>query len=424
MLHATRVASVPWSFPPPNDRSLEEVRRSVPREPALLLTFRRSLPLPGGGAARRIARRGPCLSFVVGDTIRILLLADTHLGFDLPVNPRINRRRRGHDFQANFAMALQPALMGEVDLVVHGGDVFNRSRPPASVVWQAFEPLKRVADRGIPVYVVPGNHERGRLPHLRFAQHPHIHIFDEPRTFVTTIRGVRVAIAGFPSERDEVRRKFSNLVAGTGHHDAEADVRLLCLHQCVEGATVGPADYTFTTAADVIRAGDIPLGFAAVLSGHIHRWQALTTDLRGRPLPAPVLYPGSIERTSIAEADEQKGYLVVELKREVERVGVTWEFRALPARPLVRHDLQLDGLTATQVESAIRLLVANSPADAVISVRVAGAINPDVSRVLSANVLRALTPATMNLDLRLADGPPAVPRARSHQREDVLELPF
>jgi DNA repair protein SbcD/Mre11 len=360
----------------------------------------------------------------VGDVIRILLLADTHLGFDLPVNPRVNRRRRGHDFQANFATALQPAMAGDVDLVVHGGDVFNRSRPPSSVVWQAFEPLKRVADRGVPVYVVPGNHERGRLPHLRFAQHPHIHIFDEPRTFVTIVQGVRVALVGFPSERDEVRRKFNELLSGTDHHALEADVRLLCLHQCVEGATVGPANYMFTTAPDVIRAGDLPLGFAAVLSGHIHRQQVLTTDLRGQPLPAPVLYPGSIERTSIAEADEEKGYMIVELKRETERVNVAWQFHALPARPLVRHDLQLDGLGAAQVESAIRLLVANSPADAVVSVRVTGAINQEVSRVLSANFLRALTPATMNLDLRLADGPELVPRAQARQHEDVLELPF
>ena len=360
----------------------------------------------------------------MGDVIRILLLADTHLGFDLPVNPRVNRRRRGHDFQANFASALQPALAGEVELVVHGGDVFNRSRPPSSVVWQAFEPLKRVADRGVPVYVVPGNHERGRLPHLRFAQHPRIHIFDEPRTFVASVRGMRVALAGFPSERDEVRRRFTDLVGATGHQEVEADVRLLCLHQCVEGATVGPANYTFTTAPDVIRAADLPLGFAAVLSGHIHRQQVLTVDRSGQQLPAPVLYPGSIERTSIAEADEEKGYMIVELERESARVDVAWQFHSLPARPLVRHDLQLDGLGATQVESAIRLLVANSPADAVISVRVTGAINEDVSRVLSANFLRALTPATMNLDLRLADGPEVLTRAKARQHEDVLELPF
>ena len=361
----------------------------------------------------------------VGNVIRILLLADTHLGFDLPVNPRINRRRRGHDFLANYAVALQPALSGEVDLVIHGGDVFNRSRPPSSVVWQAFEPLTRIADRGVPVYVVPGNHERGRIPHLRFAQHPGIHVFDRSRTFIAEVRGVRVAIAGFPSERDDVRSRFSDLVAGTRCSDVSADVRVLCVHQCVEGATVGPANYTFTTAADVIRARDIPPGFAAVLSGHIHRHQVLTRDLRRRPLPAPVLYPGSIERTSIAEADEEKGYMIVELTGSDDGVNVTWTFNRLPARPLVRHDLELDGLDAGNVESTLKAIVASAPVDAVISVRVSGVISESVSQVLSASFLRALTPSTMNLDLRLVDGYERVSRpAMPRQRDDVLEFPL
>ena len=34
--------------------------------------------------------------------IRILFLADTHLGFDLAFRPRIERRRRGPEFFANF----------------------------------------------------------------------------------------------------------------------------------------------------------------------------------------------------------------------------------------------------------------------------------------------------------------------------------
>jgi hypothetical protein len=38
--------------------------------------------------------------------IRILFLADTHLGFDLPFRPRIQRRRRGPEFFANFKRAL------------------------------------------------------------------------------------------------------------------------------------------------------------------------------------------------------------------------------------------------------------------------------------------------------------------------------
>ena len=334
------------------------------------------------------------------DVVRILFLADTHLGFDLPVTPRIKRRRRGHDFLANYATALQPALAGEVDLVVHGGDVFNRSRPVPSLAYQAFEPLSRVADRGVPVFIVPGNHERGRLPHLRFAKHPGIHVFDEPRTFVAEVRGVRVALAGFPSERDAVRSRFIQLLEATRWRDVAADVRLLCLHQCVEGSTVGPANYTFTTAPDVIRCADIPSDFEAVLSGHIHRHQVLKRDLRGRVLRAPVLYPGSIERTSIAEADEEKGFLLVEIALGDGRARVNWRFQSLPARPLVRCALDLDACSDSELETRLRVLLTDAPSDAVLTIRVDGTMTEHAARLLSAASIRSLAPPTMNVEVR------------------------
>jgi exonuclease SbcD len=332
------------------------------------------------------------------DVVRVLFLADTHLGFDLPVRPRIERRRRGHDFLANYATALQPALDGAVDLVVHGGDVFNRSRVVPSLAYQAFAPLARIADAGVPVFVVPGNHERGRIPHLRFAQHPRIHIFDRPRTFVAEANAVRVALAGFPSERDEVRSKFNALMQETAWHAAQADVRLLCLHQAVEGARV--ANFTFTTAADVIRGADIPSGFAAVLSGHIHRQQVLTHDLRGRPLAAPVLYPGSIERCSFAEVDEEKGYMIVEIARDEAAVRVDWQFKSLPARPLVRHTLSIAEYSIADLEVRVRSLIAEAPADAVLTIRVEGTIPDQAWQLLSAAKLRSLAPPTMNVELR------------------------
>ncbi|MGQ0646774.1 MAG: metallophosphoesterase family protein [Gemmatimonadaceae bacterium] len=358
------------------------------------------------------------------DVIRILLLADTHLGFDLPVQPRVQRRRRGQDFLANYATALAPALAGDVDIVVHGGDVFNRSRPPASVAYQAFEPLARVADTGVPVYVVPGNHERGRIPHLRFAQHPGIHLFDRPRTFVADVRGVRVALAGFPSERHDVRTKFIDLVEETGWRAEDATMRLLCLHQCVEGATVGPGDFTFTTAADVIRGRDVPSGLAAVLSGHIHRHQVLTKDLRGLPLATPVLYPGSIERTSIAEADEEKGFMIVELAVDQSDVSVGWRFHTLPARPLVRRELCLDAVPDEDVESTIRRLVAEAPADAVLTIRVVGAMTPRASHLLSATHMRRLAPASMNVEVRPEEWIAVDATRRPKERDPELELPL
>jgi exonuclease SbcD len=336
--------------------------------------------------------------------VRVLFLADSHLGFDLPVQPRIQRRRRGHDFFANYERALAPALAGRVDLVVHGGDVLHRSRVPTSLVHQAFEPLKRVADAGVPVFVVPGNHERARVPHARFASHPRIHLFDRPRTFTLEVRGALVSLAGLPFERG-IGTRFRSLLAGTEWDAERADVRLLCLHQCIEGATVGPANFTFRDGPDVIRGRDLPGEFAAVLSGHIHRHQVLTADLRGQPLPAPVFYPGSIERTSIAEKDEPKGYIVMDLEPSGEAPGdgwtTSWSFESLPARPMLVHEMR--GEDPIAVEQEVRRVLKAAPSDAVLRIRVRGRVEERVRAVLTAASLRALAPVTMNVDAVLVD---------------------
>ncbi|MDX2060637.1 MAG: metallophosphoesterase [Gemmatimonadales bacterium] len=343
----------------------------------------------------------------MGPAVRILFLADSHLGYDLPVRPRIERRRRGHDFLANYATALAPAFNDEVDLVVHGGDVFDRPGVVSSLAYQAFEPLTRIADRGIPVVIVPGNHERSSLPHLRFAAHPNIHVFGQPRTVVVTVRGVRVALAGFPYERRDVRTRFRSLLEATGWHEGLGDVHLLCVHHCVEGATVGPADYTFRSAPDVIRPREVPAAFAGLLSGHIHRHQVISRELGGRRLETPVLYPGSIERTSLAEIGEPKGFLLL---GATPGEPLTWTFRPLPARPMYRRELGTEGLSAAELEAAIGAIVGSVEPDAVLSIQLTSPLDESQRRLMTAANLRALAPATMNLDVRPAGGfrrPPA-----------------
>jgi len=333
------------------------------------------------------------------------LLADTHLGFDLPSRPRIERRRRGHDFFANYERTLQAARDLSVHAVVHGGDVFYRSRIPASLVQAGFVPLKRLADDGIPIYVVPGNHERSAIPFRLLAEHPGIHLFDRPRTFTAEWNGVRVALAGFPCERKDVRNAFPALVRATEWDRAQADVNLLCMHQCFEGATVGPQNYTFRYADDVVRAADVPAPFAAVLAGHIHRHQVLTGDLRGRPLPTPVIYPGSIERTSFAEREEAKGYVVLEVGPGADPGGAVQRstFHRLPARPMEIvevHAAAADGETTRRLLTEAVLRV---PEDAVLQLRVHGVPTADGFRALRAPAVRALAPPTMNVEVVLVD---------------------
>jgi DNA repair protein SbcD/Mre11 len=189
--------------------------------------------------------------------VRILFVSDTHLGLDLPARPRVARRRRGDDFFRNFERALAPALAGEVDVVLHGGDLHYRSRVPAWLAEAAIAPLRRVAARGIPVLLVPGNHERSRLPYPLLAVHEHLHVFHAPRTVHLEAGGLRVAFAGFPYAH-EVRARFPALLAEARRHERSADLRVLCVHQCVEGATCGPGDFTFRVPAAPYQADDDP----------------------------------------------------------------------------------------------------------------------------------------------------------------------
>ena len=337
--------------------------------------------------------------------VRILFLADSHLGFDLPTRPRVTRRRRGVDFFDNFNRVLAVARSGEVDLVVHGGDLLYRRRVPPSLVQRAVLPLKQVADLGIPVYLVPGNHERSEIPYGMLALHPKIHIFDRARTFATEVNGISVALAGFPYCRNGVRGAFPTLVAETGWWKVAGQINLLCVHHCFEGARVGPGNYTFRSGSDVVRAADVPEGFAAVLSGHIHRHQILTTDLQGQALGTPVLYPGSIERTSFAEKDELKGYLVLDVAADGSSGGVlrAHEFRRLPTRPMLQCDLYVGQDGGTGLQRALQQAIARAPADAILRFTVRGLQDVRDRSILSAASLRSLTPPTMNVEVRIVE---------------------
>jgi exonuclease SbcD len=355
--------------------------------------------------------------------MRVLFLADTHLGFDYPFRPRSDRRRRGEDFFANYARALEPAERGEVDAVIHGGDFLFRSKVSARLVDMALAPLKDIADKGVDIFIVPGNHERSRIPFRILSLHPHIHVFDVPRTFMIERRGIRLGLAGFPYWRDNVRAHFSKICEETGwrEHRRNCDGMILCVHHCFEGATVGPGNYTFRSNEDVVRIRDIPKEFLAVLSGHIHRFQILIQDLKGQSINTPILYPGSIERTSFAEKDEPKGYLKIELRRCVgwnkdgmnkigwdkkgiiraDELALSWEFIELPARPMICINILAEGLGRDALANRIRHSLKELNPDSVVKLNIRGKVNENNSAVLRANCIRTLSSSQMNISLRL-----------------------
>jgi len=327
--------------------------------------------------------------------IRLLLVADSHLGLDEPARPRIERRRRGPDLLANLERALTPALRGEVDVVVHGGDLLYRSRVPPELVQRAMAPLFRVADLGVPVVLVPGNHERSRIPYPLLARHPRVHLLDRPRTL--TLEPLGLALSGWPYAPEMAGGGFERLLEASGWREARAPLRVLCLHQLVEGSRVGLGsggrEHVFRHGRDVIPARAIPAGLAAVLCGHVHRAQLLR-QVDGRALAAPVVYPGAVERTSFAERDEQKGYYLLELAAEGEGGQLAGaRFVPLPTRPM--EHLRLPAAPAEQLLDELRGRLAGLAPDAIVRVELTPSPHPPPT----ASRLRAAAPTTMTLEL-------------------------
>jgi DNA repair protein SbcD/Mre11 len=355
--------------------------------------------------------------------LRLLFLSDTHLGFDEPLRPRSRNPHRGPDFFAAFHRALEIARDEHVDAVIHGGDLFFRSRVPDALIDRAMAPIIELAEAGIPVFLIAGNHERSFLPRTLFTAHDLIHIFDEPRTVRLTIDGTRLAIGGFPCVRQRARESFPRLVAETGLLGERSDVRLLCIHQMVEGARVGPSGYMFRSGEDVVRASDLPRGLAAVLSGHVHRHQILRADLSGAPLSAPVVYAGSTERTSFAEVSETKGFVSILAGPADGQAGDghagdgnardghardghagalrSIEFRSLPARPMYVRTLE-SGSLATALER-FRSSLADMDPRGVLRVRIPADLVSDSARIIAA--VKGIVPHTMFLSFGLPSAP-------------------
>ncbi len=342
---------------------------------------------------------------------RILFLADTHLGFDHPLHPRIDRRRRSDDFYANYAHALETARREDVDIVVHGGDLFAHSRIPQAVIVKAFEPLIELAGDGIPVYIVPGNHERSQIPQSLFAIHENIRIFSEPSTYYSKVGELAISFSGFPYARHGVRDRFTEISSALSAGISNTpDVRILCMYHIVEGAKIGVFDYIFRRGSQVIRGSDVTDDFDIILSGHIHRYQILNHDAKGNPYPSLVYYPGSIERTSFAERNEVKGYLILDINidGESDRPVVSHQFIPLPMRPMVSFDVSASTLTMENIAKRLGGLINSQDENSIVRIAVRGDLDKTVGKILTTGYLRSLAPDTMNVTLSVPGRLPRV----------------
>lgn len=292
---------------------------------------------------------------------RILLFSDTHIGFDHPNADKPGKnRRRGFDFFENFKIVIDKAIQLQVDYVIHCGDVFEKPTVPAFLVDQTYEQFLRIANAGIPLVIVPGNHERSVLPPSLFLNHPNIHVF----TAASTFDFPGLSISGFPYFKGNIRGQFPSIRQTLENELRSENFNILCVHHAIDGVKAGYQFFEFKNRPDTLNINDLPGDFDLILSGHIHKYQILgVADKRGKEVP--IIYSGSTERTMFDEIDEVKGYHLLEIN------GKSFDHKFIPlsTRDMHRIDLREEELSTEQLSQFLAKKISAFQQDAIVQIQ-------------------------------------------------------
>ncbi len=273
--------------------------------------------------------------------MRVLHLADSHLGAWQRAWGAPDDWHRGQDHEAAFRRALQPALDERVDLVVHAGDIFDGRRPGRQVVTRCLDLLAEVCRR-VPVVVIPGNHDPPSLQRCFRLPPKGLQVVDMP----TRLCFGELAIAAVPFRRGVAGfADAARTAVGKG-------VDALLMHQAVHLCRVPNFVFRVKKPLGTIGKQHLPLGVRWAFCGHIHPRQVVEVGA------TTVVYPGALERTQAREGPEPKGYVLWDFSGPV-----SWRYVDLPTRPFYGIMSQAE---LQQVGPGHLVRIAESPAYAEI----------------------------------------------------------
>lgn len=301
--------------------------------------------------------------------LQLLHLADIHFGMENygRLDPASGLNRRLLDFTNSVNTAIDFALENGVHLAIFAGDIYKHRDPDPS--WQrAFAGcVRRLAEAGVPVVILVGNHDQPNTLGKAHAVEifdtlglPRVTVISRPEMHRIATPGGPVQVAGFPYMTRSFmlsREQYKELTIAEAHRlmveQADEVLRslaarldpslpsVLTLHGSVANATLSSEQSIMMVGHDPV----IPLSSLAnpawdyVALGHIHRHQDLN---RGQQ--PPVVYAGSIERIDFGEEKEDKGFVWA----QIEKGRTSFTFKPVAARRFVT--LRLDARDGDPVE--------------------------------------------------------------------------
>ncbi len=344
--------------------------------------------------------------------MKVLHCADSHLGFSAfrrVSDSGINVREL--DVYKAFESVIDRILDLKPDVVIHAGDLFDGVRPNNRALSVALEQLLRLDAAGIPVVLVAGNHETPRLRetgHI-FKVFEHLKnvyaIFQGYEQICFDLEGKKLIVHGLPHMRN--REEFEEQLARVAPVES-AELNILVAH----GGVVEIPAFSMHESNEVLLPIDrFESIFEYVALGHYHNYSVVNG--RGN-----VLYSGSLEQLSFAEANSQKGFVLASFD---EKTGLSTRFETCEIRGMIDcPPLRCENLDAQEVNMQLfRLIDSYDFAGKMVRISLEE-VSSSVYRGLDLQAVRKACRAALHLEIRAEVVREGVRRLSGEQRLESL----
>ncbi len=295
--------------------------------------------------------------------MKILHFSDLHLGVESygRIDPATGLSSRFFDFLCALDQVIDYALENKVDLLLFCGDAY-KSREPSQTQQREFaKRINRLSTNGVPIFLLIGNHD---LPNA-ICRATTTEIFDtliienvyvsnRPGLYhIPTDSGI-VQIVSLPWLRrsallskeesknlnfeqlnEKLQEVLTNIIAANiPKLDPELPA-ILAAHVWVAGAQVGSERLMTIGQEHALLLSNVANpAFDYIALGHIHKHQVLSEN-------PPVVYSGSIERLDFSEAEDNKGFYIVEIEsdKETGERQVSFHFHPVSGRRFITIDV-------------------------------------------------------------------------------------
>ncbi len=297
--------------------------------------------------------------------MRILHYADVHIGVEnySRTDPQTGLSTRLLDFLDTFDEVVDYAIDSGIDLALFCGDAY-KSRDPSQTHQREFASrIVRLADAGIPSFLLVGNHDtphtQGRATALeiyRTLSQPRVTIGDSATTYQVETHAGPVQIVAVPwirrssfLARDDMRglsseeatNRIEEALTSLVRSEAERldpDVPAILAGHVTVNDAVTSSEQSMMLGRDhvLLRSAVAVEGFDYVALGHVHRHQVLGRNPH-------VVYSGSLQRIDFGEERDDKGFCVVDLDTAAPPGSrmTGFEFRQVNARRFLTIDVKL-----------------------------------------------------------------------------------